>query len=104
MLTFEMKVNHPMAVELLGFIPQFLSPNDERPAREQFHTAYSHGGGWRPFKGFDMLPNGNMSYPGDPPTRLIAEAKLRDETIRVYEHAWVAIVQPDGAFEVARID
>jgi hypothetical protein len=51
-----------------------------------------------------MLKNGNIKYPGDPQNKLLFEAKLRDETIRVYEHAWVAIAQPDGSFEIARMD
>lgn len=98
-------MKHPQAtLEMLGYIPGFLSEHDPRPAREQLHTGYSHGGGWEPFVGFSMLPNGDMSYPGDPPTQLLAETQLRNETIRFYEHAWVAIVQPDGSFEVARLD
>ena len=90
--------------EMLGFIPEFLSLNDPRPAREQLDTAYAHGGGWRPMEGWELKANDNLKYPGDPQTRVIAETKLRDETIYVYEHAWVAIVQPDGQFEVARMD
>lgn len=92
------------AIEMLGYIPQFLSEKDPRPAREQFDEAYKHGGGWQPFSGFTMLKNGDMQYPGDPPTRMIAIGALRDESIRVYEHAWVAIVQPDGSYEVCRMD
>jgi hypothetical protein len=104
-------LKHPKAThEMLGFIPFFLSDDDPRPAREQLHEAYAHGGGWVPFPrklgntGFKMLPNGNMKYPGDPETQLLGESMLRTETIRVYNHAWVAIVQPDGTFEVARMD
>ena len=96
---------HPQATfEMLGYLPAFVGDADPRPAREQFNTSYSHAGGWAPFKGFKMLPNGDLSYPGDPPTRLLYETKLRNETIRFYEHAWVAIVQPDGKFEVCRMD
>lgn len=91
-------------MELLGFIPGFLSENDPRPAREQIDSAYQHGGGWSPFEGFKMLSDGNMQYPGDPPTRLLAETKLRDEVIRFYEHSWLAIVQQNGSFEVTRVD
>lgn len=91
-------------VRILGYIPAFLSENDPRPAKEQVDAAYSHGGGWQSFPGFTMLPNGDMLYPGDPVTRCLFETRLRDETIRFYEHAWLAIVQPDGTFDVARID
>ena len=96
---------HPRAhVEMLGFIPEMISENDPQSAREQFDSGYRHGGGWHAFKGFSMLPSGDMKYPYDPPTRLLFEAQLRQETIRVYEHAWVAIVQPSGEFEVCRMD
>jgi hypothetical protein len=92
--------------EMLGFIPSFLSETDPRPAREQLNTAsiYKRRVGWRPFEGFLMLTNGNLKYPGEKPTRLLAEAKLRDETVRFYEFALIAIVQPSGEFEVSRVD
>jgi hypothetical protein len=96
---------HPAANEgHLGLIPTFVSDEDPRPAREQFDQNYGFAGGWQPFAGFKMLGNGNMKYPDDPPTRLLFEAKLREETIRVYESAWVAIIQPNGEFEVCRMD
>lgn len=96
---------HPKATpDMLGLIPDFVSEADPRPAKEQFHTAYAHGGGWNDFTGFAMLSDGNMQYPGDPPTRLLYETQLRDETIRVYEDAWVAIIQPDGSFVVSSLD
>ncbi len=96
-------MKHPQAtIELLGYIPSFLSENDPRPARKQFDDAYI--GGWTPFKGHTMLSNGNLAYPGDPETPLLAETKLRDEVIRFYESSWVAIVQPDGSYEIARMD
>jgi hypothetical protein len=88
----------------LGFIPSFLSEDDPRSAREQFDTNYLGGSGWRPFEGFEMLQDGALRYPGDPDQPLMYETRLRDETIRVYDHAWVAIVQPDGKYEIARLD
>lgn len=93
-----------MTPEMLGFIPKFLNENDPRPAREQFNENYAHGGGWSPFEGFTMLPNGDLEYPGDPVYSLLAEAHLRDEKIRFYDYSWVAIVQPDGSFEISRMD
>ena len=92
------------SLDMLGFIPEFLSLDDPRPAREQINEAYSHGGGWCKFEGFKMLPNGNIQYPGDPPVPLLFESHLRQEIIRVYQHAWVAIVQPSGIYEIARLD
>jgi hypothetical protein len=39
-------LKHPRArYDMLGFIPQFLDDADPRPAREQLHSAYAHGGG-----------------------------------------------------------
>lgn len=103
MISFILK--HPQAsYEMLGFIPHFLSDADPAPAREQLDRAYAHGGGWSAFKGFTLLANGQIRYPGDPPLRLLAEAKLRDEVIRVYEHEWVLVLQPNGTFEVSRMD
>lgn len=98
------KMMHPRAtLDMLGYLPQFLSEDDPRSAKEQLDKNYPFGG-FQPFEGFTMLPDGNLAYPGDPPTILIAEAQLRDETIRFYQHAWVAVVQKDGSFEVARMD
>lgn len=103
MLHFDLK--HPqMTQEHLGFIPHFLSALDPRPAREQIDSAYQHGGGWRPFEGFLMYQDGSIQFPGDPAHRVLAEARLGDEIIRYYQHSWVAIVQPDGTFEIARLD
>ncbi len=96
---------HPKATfEMLGAIPSFLSESDPRPAREQFDENYAFAGGWTPFSGVTMLPSGNIQYPEDDETRLLFETRLRDELIRVYEHAWVAIIQPDGKFEISRMD
>ena len=104
MLVFEKK--HPKArFSDLGMIPEFISDYDPRRAREQFDTNYSHGGGWGAFDGFTIVDDGaSLHYPGDPPYPLLFETKLRDETIRFYSHAWVGIFQPDGSYEIARLD
>lgn len=105
-------MTHPIVVLLhprcthdhVGFIPTFLDENDPRPAREQFAERYVYGG-WRNQEGFEK---GNvrysLKYPGDPTLRPIATMKLRDETIMIYDHAYVAIWQPDGSFEACRMD
>lgn len=96
---------HPQATdEMIGFLPLFFSERDPRPAKEQAHANYGHGGGWDPMPGFTMLNDGRLKYPGDPPLPMIAEAHLRDEIIRLYDCAWVAIIQPDKSFEVCRMD
>lgn len=102
MLTF--KPLHPRAtLAHLGYIPSFLSENDPRPAREQIIDNYV--GGWLSFKGFVLQSDGlTLKYPGDPALLPLWQAELRDETIVVYQHAWVMIKQKDGSFEVARLD
>jgi hypothetical protein len=104
MILFTLK--HPSATQvMLGYLPNFLSEEDPADAQVQLNRAYAHGGGYDPFPGFQLLENGNLQYPNDPPTRLIAEARLHDkETIRIYEHAWVMILQDDGSWVVSRMD
>jgi hypothetical protein len=90
-------------LDSIGLIPSFLDINDPRPVRQQFDEQYV--GGWTPFSGHTMNPiTLNLLYPEDPPTKPLAIAKLREEVIIVYEHAWVAIVQSDRQFEVCRMD
>jgi len=88
-------------VDELGFLPEFLDEEDPRLASAQFNANYI--GGWNPFPGFTMEGD-TLQYPGDPPLVPIAYTKLRDETIIFYPYAFVAIKQPDGTFEVSRMD
>jgi hypothetical protein len=90
--------------EMLGYIPSFLSVEDERPASKQIDSAYGHGGGWQPFKGFALMEDGNLKYPEDPPTRILFTSNLREEKLFFYEHQWFRIEQPDGTWEVCRLD
>jgi len=89
--------------EDLGFLPAFIDDNDQRPAREQLKENYAHGGGWRPMSGWIRMGT-VITYPGDPPMRPIAMTKLRDETLYLYPHAFLMILQKDGSFEVSRVD
>jgi hypothetical protein len=89
--------------EALGLLPWFIEEEDPRPAREQFDDRYVAG--WMPIPGFRLnKKNGLLTYPGDPPMRPFALMRLRRELIAFYPHAFVAIVQPDWKFEVARMD
>lgn len=97
-------VNGRRGLDLLGYIPQMVLADDPRPAREQLHERYAHGGGWQPFEGFTLRKDRALTYPGDPPLIPVAFGQLRDEMIYVYESGWVAIVQPDGTFEASRMD
>lgn len=87
----------------IGMIPHFLNEDDPRPAREQFNDHYAHGGGWQPMSNFRLQDN-TLFYPGDPPLKPIAGFNFRDELILIYRLGIVATVQPDGSFEVARMD
>ena len=96
---------HPQfIVEMLGAIPSFLDDDDPRDAKTQINEAYRFAGGWRPFAGFKMAPDRSIKYPGDPALPVLCETQLRDERIYYYQHSWVAIVQPDGGYEICRLD
>lgn len=90
--------------ERTGYIPEFFDENDPRSAREQINQNYKHGGGWFPLKGWKLFEDNSIRYPGDRTLMPVSTAKLRNETIVVYPGAWVAIIQPDRSYEIARID
>jgi hypothetical protein len=105
----ELELLHPkVRPEVFGIIPEFLDLTDPRPAREQFNEHYAHGGGWRPMKGWKLMDDNSIWYPSeedsDPPCVPLAQVKFRKELIVLYEHAWVAVIQPDRSFEVCRMD
>ena len=90
-----------------GMIPSMLSAHDERSAKEQINENYAHGGGWRSFAGFTLSEHDDgyrIDYPEDPSFRELGRAKLRDEKIVLFEASWVAIIQPDGTYEISRMD
>jgi len=108
----------------LGFIPQFLSDFDPRPAAEQFIDAYAHGGGWHSFgKGqwklqLPILPESaseyalaRLIYPGDPAYKCVAHAVLhfgtdKAELVLVFPFGpWVVVKKfTSDDFDVARMD
>jgi hypothetical protein len=104
-MSLPVKFLHPSATDgHVGEIPLWLSADDPRPAAQQLDGCYNHGGGWQPFSGFKLRENNSLKYPGDLPLWPIAEMKLRDELILIYQHSWVAIIQPDRTFEACRMD
>jgi len=106
MINFE--IVHPQcSPEALGFIPAFINEDDPRSAAQQIEDRYCFGGGWSPLEGFRRCSGPSefsIKYPGDPMKIVLAKAQLRDETIVVYDGAWVGIFQKDGSFEVSRLD
>jgi hypothetical protein len=97
---------HPrMTLYQLGFIPSFLSEDNPKSAREQINDNYGHGGGWHPTPGHTMDKDDySIKYPGDPRLFPLARTMLRHEIILFYQHDLLAIVQPDGSFEISRVD
>lgn len=103
------KLHHKrMTPEMLGYVPTFFDEEDPRRAAEQIRDRYI--GGWAPLSGFVMLPDGTLLYgdqtaeDADPPLQPLASADFRHERLVFYPHAWLAIVQPDGSYEVSRVD
>lgn len=99
-------IRKPNTIEQLGGLVGMLSPADPDPAAKQFDKHYSHGGGWRPFKGHTLsTKDGSLTYPGDEPLKPIALCMLRDEIITVYPYSWVCVFnKKDGTYEVCRMD
>lgn len=108
MITFELLQDHISEWDL-GIVPEFFSARDPRPAREQLHEHYAHGGGVRPMEGFQAQvvdDSGEIAlvFPGDPTLYPIAKARLREEVIYLYECEILAIFQEDGSFIATRVD
>jgi hypothetical protein len=97
-------IDPAVAAEAMGPIPAWLDEDDPRPAREQLDQNYQHGGGWDPFIGFKLLPDGSIKYPGDPALKPLAALAFRKELILFFPFAWVMILQKDGTFEICRMD
>jgi len=88
-----------------GLIISFLDTDDPRSAVEQFDTHY----GWHKFEGFTMdIDTKEITYgegdDTDPPLKPISKMMFRNELIILYDHAWVAVMQPDLSWQMARMD
>src|SRR5215471_18636731 len=91
------------SVEDWGFIPEMLNEADPRPAREQLDAR----NGWLPLHNPDMRfdPERRLfTYPGDPPLRAISSLRFRNELLFLFPASVILIWQPDGTWEVARMD
>ena len=105
-------------MDATGIIPTFLHRNNPAPPVEQLRDAYGH---WRPMDGWTYDKTDNSITYLDGETVLGAEKYLpwvelqllppdgenvvpNPCKIFIYRHAWVCIVQPDGTFEVSRMD
>lgn len=96
---------------VMGYIPAFLNLDDPRPAKEQIDDNYQHGGGWfetsSKYELIDWKKDGKCilhftTY--HERNRELSRCKIRDETLIFFEGSWLAIVQPDGKTNMARVD
>jgi len=102
----EIILRHPAAhIDMAGYIPGWLNKDNPKSLRDQLNDGYAFGG-FAPFKGFKMNKQEQLVYAGDPPQRPIVEFRSPNhkERVVVYEQAWVAVIYPDGSFEVCRMD
>ena len=96
-------INPKFTPDMAGLLHYIFNEEDDRPAKEQAATNYIAG--WNQFNGFTLDDlSRELTYPGDPPMLPLAIATLRDEKIYLYPHAWVLILQPNGSYEVSRMD
>lgn len=99
--------HHRRADIYLGLIPSLISNAFPGKVKDQINENYAHGGGYSAFGHsqwvFDPLTM-TLSFPGDPVFTPKASALIGDERVIVYEAGVVAILQPDGSFEVTRMD
>lgn len=92
------------------FLQMILIDADQRPAKQQINERYRHGGGWHAMKGWKLhldkhnLELTSITYPGDPPQYPLASAMLNAELVILFPHDFLAVVQPNGNFEISRID
>lgn len=89
-------------VDALGILPTWLTLGDERPVLEQFNSNYQFG--LHPISEGELSDDGIFSYPGDPPLYPLGKQILNGEKIYYYQHALVAIQQPDNSFVYIRMD
>ena len=101
--------------DAVGLIPAFFDPSDARDAREQIEDNYAHGGGWRPhptpehwtFDPQTLTVTYDDKDPYEEPEQYhaLASAKLPNgQAIIVFQSAWLLVVDPDGKWQIARVD
>ena len=104
MIKFEMFNGHHQ--EELGLIPSMINMFSEDDVATQLDNNYQHGGGFRNQEGFTYShdDNDSMSYSDDPPMYPIAKFVAGSETVFVYPHAYVAVIQEDETHVISRMD
>jgi hypothetical protein len=98
---------HRLTYDALGWIPQFLHTDDDRPAKEQIDANYQHGGGWHEANEdghWKITENGLQGDPDDPPYKMVASCRVGADEVMLFDSGWCAITHPDGTMNVARLD
>ena len=86
-----------------GFIPSFLNEASDVPTIKQLDAGQP--GGWRKFSGFTFDPQREtLSYPGDPPMKVMSKILFNNDIIMPFPHAWVLVLDADNKWEVSRMD
>lgn len=106
-------LNYQHGFESLGYLPQIIHAGGG-PVVDQVNERYAHGGGWHPMQPKKWILNRDgmiLFYPipeeegGDEAYFPIAMLKVSDqETVYVYDHAWVLIDRGGDDWEVSRMD
>lgn len=99
----------------LFFLRGIFQEEDPQSVEEQINTRYAHGGGfdpmegWTLFEGWEKEGDARMSYPGSEledatEVREIARGQVRGTILVLFDYEFLAIIKPDGAFQVTRVD
>lgn len=105
-------------IQACGLLPEmamnldFHSPVPESAGLEASLEAHYHFASLKknPLPSAEILPNGQMTYPGDPPSNPLMKIERQPhgesppETLYIYPHAFVGIIRPDGSQAVTRMD
>jgi hypothetical protein len=91
------------ASDHLGRVPLLFNPDCADPAWQQLQDNYP--GGYQPEAPgkWTLTGDEHLIHPGLPPCPPSAMAYLRSEQLLVYAGGWLAIVQPDGEYTLARV-
>lgn len=90
-------------VKACGVLLEWVDDSDRRPAREQYDHHYNYGP-LHESTGGSITEEGIFMYPQDPPQYPMVKGRMRHETIYIYQHAFVAIVNDNGNIFRTRID
>lgn len=89
----------------LGLLPTYITSASTDPAWLQIEE-HSRSG-WNPHltpKGFGLVHDDYLTFPGLPPLAPAAYAYHLGEKILAYPAGWVVIVQLNGQFSCARVE